>query len=98
MNRVQSIGRAVSHVVLAALAWAGFQAVAMAAGGGVPAPAAPGGDSNAYVFNFMLVLICVTLGLAAALHSSRRSDRPKFQGLMTDEAPQRKASKEPAKA
>jgi hypothetical protein len=44
------------------------------------------------------VLICVTLGLAAALHSSRRSDRPKFQGLMTDEAPQRKASKEPAKA
>jgi len=93
MNRMQTIGSAVSRLALAAVAWAIAQGSALAAGGGSQLPTSTG-ESNSYVLGYMIVLVCVGLGLAAALHSSRRSDRPRFQAL-ADEAAQRKASTTP---
>ncbi len=92
MNRIQTIAWAVSRAALATLVWAFARGSALAAGNPQIAPSV--GDSNVYVFGYTLVLVCVALGLAAALHSSHRSDRPRFQGV-AEETARQKASTAP---
>ncbi len=79
MNRFRAIGGAVLPVALATLAWAITQGAALAAGN--PQVPADSGNANSYLFPYCIVLLCVSLGLAAAFHSSHRSDRPKFMAM-----------------
>jgi hypothetical protein len=88
MNRFQAIGRAISRVALATLAWGIAQSPVLAAAN--PQIPAESGNANPYLFPYCVVLLCVSLGLAAAYHSSRRSDRPKFMAL-AEAAAMRKA-------
>jgi hypothetical protein len=77
MNRLLVLGRGLRLSTFAVLCWLGSQGLAWAQAGGAAPAQNTEAKPPAYVAPYALVIVCIGVGLAIVLNSSRRRDRAK---------------------
>lgn len=72
MNGIRAIWRKASSTLLTAACWGVLTGAAWA-----QEEETKGGGANSYVLSYMVVILCIALGLLVVCRSSRRRERAK---------------------